>query len=322
MLPTPSKAEQDKKTFISSYQLFYGKLADFSASFLSLACMKNLIIIFSWSLILLFSIGCKKKTIDLGNKISFESQENISYGNDSEQKMDLYIPSNLNYKPDVFLFIHGGGWRSGNKSQLTFFALSMMQKFPKAIFANINYRLASTTHFAIPNQTDDISSAIEHLEKTLNYKPRFVLLGNSAGGHLSMLYAYKFDKDKKVKAVINIVGPSDLADSGFKKYFDYAFVEKHLINPKVLSSGTSMTSFISPVKWINTTSAPTLSYYGKNDQVIPMSQKVILDSILDKNGIFHESFGFKGGHLDWDKENNSSFLITKIDQFLKQVDKK
>lgn len=284
--------------------------------------MKNLFIILSWLLILLFNIGCKKKTIELSNKTSFESQENISYGDDSEQKMDLYIPSNLKSKPDVFLIIHGGGWRSGNKSQLTFFTLSMMQKFPKAIFANINYRLASTTHFAIPYQTDDISSVIGLLEKTLHYKPRFILLGNSAGGHLSMLYAYKFDKDKKVKAIINIVGPSDLADSGFKNYFDYSFVEKHLIDPKILSSGRSMTNFASPVKWINTTSAPTLSYYGKNDKVIPLSQKVILDSILKKNQVFHESFEFNGGHLDWEKENNSSFLITKIEQFLRKLDQK
>jgi acetyl esterase/lipase len=267
-------------------------------------------------------MGCKKRTIDLGHKISFESQQNVSYGNDSEQKMDVYIPSNLNSKPDIFLIIHGGGWRSGNKSQLTFFTLSMMQKFPKTIFANMNYRLATTTHFGIPDQTDDISSAIAHLEKTLNYKPRFILLGNSAGAHLSMLYAYKFDKDKKVKAVINIVGPSDLADSGFKNYFDYAFVENHLIDPKVLSSGTSMADFASPVKWINTISTPTLSYYGTNDKVIPLSQKVILDSILNKNNVFHESFEFNGGHLDWDKENNSSFLITKIDQFLRQLNKK
>ncbi|ASK31685.1 acetylesterase [Chryseobacterium sp. T16E-39] len=283
--------------------------------------MKKIIIVFSCLCLLLFNICCKKKTIHLGKEINFESQENISYGNDPEQTMDLYIPAVLNSKSDVFIMIHGGGWRSGNKSQLTFFTLSMMQKFPKAVFANINYRLASTSRFGIPNQTEDINNVIHYLEKTLKYKPRFFLLGNSAGGHLSMLYAYHFDRDKKVKAVINIVGPSDLSDSGFKKYFDYPFVEKHLIDPKTILSNVSMTEFSSPVNWIRTTSAPTLSYYGKNDQVIPLSQKVILDSILNKNHILHESYEFNGGHLDWDKENNSSFLINKVDQFIKDLDK-
>lgn len=272
---------------------------------------------------LLFTISCKKKTITLGNEISFESKENISYGKNSEQKMDLYIPkNNSNSKPDVFIMIHGGGWRGGEKSNLSFFTLSMMKKFPNHIFANINYRLASTSRFAIPNQTDDIKNTMLYLEKTLHYKPKFILLGNSAGGHLSMLYSYRFDQAKKVKAVINIVGPSDLSDPNFKKYSDYSFVEKHLIDPKTLSSDESLMNFVSPTHWVNTTSTPTLSYYGRNDQVIPLSQKEILDSILDKNNVLNESFEFNGGHLDWDKENNASFLINTIDKFLKKTDKK
>ncbi|MBK1894278.1 alpha/beta hydrolase [Chryseobacterium paridis] len=282
--------------------------------------MKKLLIVFGCLLLLLFN-GCKKKTIQLGNKTSFESEENISYGDDPEQKLDLYIPAHSNSKPVVFIMIHGGGWRSGNKSELTFFTLQMMQQLPKAIFANINYRLASISRFGIPNQSDDISKAIEHLEKMLKYKPRFILLGNSAGGHLSMLYAYQYDPYKKVKAVINIVGPSDLADPAFKTYFDYSFVENHLADPKVLPSGLSMANFISPVRWINTTSAPTFSYYGKNDQVIPLSQKVILDSVLNKNNVFHQSFEFNGGHLDWDKDKNNTFLINKVAQFIQDLDK-
>lgn len=272
---------------------------------------------------LLFNTSCKKKTINLSKEISFESQENVSYGKDSEQKMDIYIPkNNSTSKPDVFIMIHGGGWRGGEKSNLSFFTLSMMKKFPNHIFANIDYQLASTSRFAIPNQTDDINNAITYLEKALQYKPKFILLGNSAGGHLSMLYAYKFDEAKKVKAVINIVGPSDLSDPNFKKYTDYSFVEKHLIDPKSLSSNVSMMNFASPTHWINNTSTPTLSYYGNNDHIIPLSQKEILDSLLHKNKIVNESFEFSGGHLDWDKENNASFLMSKIDAFLKKIDQK
>ncbi|ANF50203.1 acetylesterase [Chryseobacterium glaciei] len=285
--------------------------------------MKNLIVIFGCFFMLLFTTSCRKKTINLGKEISFESEENVSYGKDSEQKMDLYIPKNsLNSKPDVFIIIHGGGWRGGEKSHLSFFTLSMMQKFPNHIFANIDYRLASTSRFAIPNQTEDINNTMLYLEKTLQYKPKFILLGNSAGGHLSMLYAYKFDQARKVKAVINIVGPSDLSDPNFKKYTDYSFVEKHLIDPKSLSSDVSMMNFASPTHSINSTSAPTLSYYGNNDQIIPLSQKQILDSLLNKNKVVNESFEFNGGHLDWDKKNNASFLMNKIDAFLKKIDKK
>jgi pimeloyl-ACP methyl ester carboxylesterase len=67
---------------------------------------------------------------------------------------------------------------------------------------------------------------------------------------------------------------------------------------------------------------PTLSYYGKTDRVVPLSQSKILDSVLSKNNVIHESYEFNGGHLDWDKQPNKTFLIDKIEKFLKHIDKK
>lgn len=276
-------------------------------------------------LILVFVFSCKEKTISLGKNVSFKAYEDIRYSKDKnpEQGMDLYIPENgTNKKPDVFIMIHGGGWRGGDRSELTFFTLSMMEKFPNAVFANIDYRLASASRFAIPNQTDDIDEAILYLEKRLNHHPEFIVLGNSAGAHLSMLYAYHFDKAKRIKAVVNIVGPSDLSDPDFKKYTDYSFVEKHLIDPKMIQSTLPVNALGSPAHWVSHTSAPTLSFYGTADQVIPLSQKQILDSLLDKNHVLNRSYEFSGGHLDWYKEPNATFLTDKISGFLKEVNKK
>lgn len=270
--------------------------------------------------ILFLLLNCKEKKVSLGGGIHFDKEEDIHYGNDPEQIMDLYLPhENPSKKKAAFIIIHGGGWRSGDKSQLTFFTLSMMQKFPDHIFANINYRPASTTQYAIPNQMEDIKNAAGFLKKKLHYAPQLILLGNSAGGHLSMMYAYHFDPLKNVKSVINIVGPADLSDEGFKTYEEYSFVEKHLIDPKILPAGIAANIFSSPVQWITPNIPPTLSYYGKTDRVIPLSQKRILDSVLNKNNVMNESYEFNGGHLDWDKEPNSVFLMEKIEKFLKRV---
>ncbi|WP_284461536.1 alpha/beta hydrolase [Chryseobacterium sp.] len=270
--------------------------------------------------ILFLLLNCKEKKVSLGGGIHFDKEEDIHYGNDPEQIMDLYLPhENPSKKRAAFIIIHGGGWRSGDKSQLTFFTLSMMQKFPDHIFANINYRPASTTQYAIPNQMEDIKNAAGFLKKKLHYAPQLILLGNSAGGHLSMMYAYHFDPLKNVKSVINIVGPTDLSDEGFKTYEEYSFVEKHLIDPKILPAGIAVNIFSSPVQWITPNIPPTLSYYGKTDRVIPLSQKRILDSVLNKNNVMNESYEFNGGHLDWDKEPNSIFLMEKIEKFLKRV---
>ncbi|SHE79352.1 Acetyl esterase/lipase [Chryseobacterium vrystaatense] len=273
------------------------------------------------AVLLIFS--CKEKKVTLGKDISFEKEENIKYGDDSEQVMDLYIPHQEPLKKkDAFIIIHGGGWRGGDKSHLTFFTLSMMQRFPDHIFVNINYRLATSALPGIPNQTDDIDQAIKYLEKKLKYNPRLILLGNSAGAHLSMLYAYHFDHNKRVKAVVDIVGPSDLSDPGFERYEDYSFVKNYLVDPRTVIPGMSTTSFASPISWVDSASAPTLSYYGNRDQVVPLSQKRRLDSVLIQNKVRHESYEFNGGHLDWDKAPNDQFLIGKISDFLKQSDKK
>ncbi|WP_160139480.1 alpha/beta hydrolase [Chryseobacterium sp. c4a] len=281
-------------------------------------------IVFSISCIFLFLLtACTKNKIDLTNNIRFNKEQNIHYGDSPDQVLDLYEP---NKKPseekEVFIMIHGGGWRGGDKSQLSLFMFSMMERYPDHIFINMNYRLASTAQYGIPNQTDDIKKVITFLKKKLNYTPKLILLGNSAGGHLSMLYAYHFDTDKKVKAVINIVGPADLSDSGFKSYEEYSFIEQHLIDPKTLPTEVSVINFTSPVHWINNASPPTLSYYGKTDRVVPLSQNKILDSALNKNNVIHESYEFNGGHLDWNKPPNAAFLIDKIEIFLKYIDTK
>lgn len=282
--------------------------------------MKNCLIIAC--LIILTLSGCNQKKIELGKDASFKIEKNLAYCDDKEQVMDLYIPEILPEHADAFIVIHGGGWRGGRRSQLTSFTFDLMKKFPKSIFVNMDYRLATTTHFALPGQTDDIKKAMNYLEKKLKIKPRYILLGNSAGGHLSMIFAYQFDKEKKVKAVINIVGPADLNDPGFRNYDDYAFVEKHLIDPKIVETKTTLMDFGSPVHWITSTSAPTLSYYGNNDRVVPSSQKKILDSALTKNKVYHESYEFNGDHLGWEKDPNAEFLIRKTDEFLKSIDQK
>ena len=282
-------------------------------------------------LFLLFSViiilGCKKKTIDFGENISFNIEKDISYGNDSEQKLDLYIPKNKDSIKGIFVLIHGGGWKAGDKTNLTSFALSMMEKFPNYAFANINYRLATNNSFILPSQTDDIDSALDLLVKKfaeMNFNPQFILLGNSAGGHLSMLYGYNWFFDfkyrTKIKAIINIVGPADLSDPNFKNYSDYAFVEKHMIDlSKPSPIDLTNQDIPNPVYWIKETSPPTISFYGSNDKVIPLSQKKILDSALNKNNVYNKSYEFSGGHLDWGNEKNAVITINRISDFLKHI---
>jgi len=289
-------------------------------SFLSLYIMKKLPFLFLF--VILFLSGCREKTLKLQNDISFSFQNDVAYGKYPEEKLDLYLPKNAKQNKEVFIIIHGGGWRAGKKSDLTFFTRSLMEKFPHHVFANIEYRLASKDRFALPNQTEDIRDAMLFLEKELKYKPQFILLGNSAGAHLSMLYAYQFNENQKIKAVVNIVGPADLSDKSFTTYTDYSFVENHLIDPKIIDTPLSKEKFASPVYWIRKTSAPTLSFYGTRDPIVPVSQMKILDSALNYYHVQHQSYEFTGDHMGWMRAPNDEFLIQKISEFIKNLNQK
>ncbi|WP_415325350.1 hypothetical protein [Chryseobacterium sp. MMS23-Vi53] len=89
-----------------------------------------------------------------------------------------------------------------------------------------------------------------------------------------------------------------------------------------MDKNTTLMDFGSPTYWINQNSPSTLSFYGLHDTVVPLSQKKILNSVLTKNEVYNESYEFNGNHLSWEKEPNSTFVINKIVQFIKNVDKK
>lgn len=101
--------------------------------------------------LLIIFLSCKEKNITFKDGISFKIEKNISYGKNPSQKLDLYIPENKDSIKGIFVLIHGGGWKAGDKSNLTYFTFSMMEKFPDYAFANINYRLADNHSFILPN---------------------------------------------------------------------------------------------------------------------------------------------------------------------------
>ena len=269
-------------------------------------------------LIVLGLLSCKKKTIDAGNNAVFDIQKNVRYGTSASQIVDLYLPKNVSELQEVFLFVHGGGWKGGSKTEFNALLLRLMKHYPNAIFANMNYRLASNKTFALPLQTDDINTVIDLIQKKTGeaISKKIVLVGNSSGAHISMMYALHFDEKKQIKAVVNIVGPSDLNDDGFKTYFDYEFVRKHLINPALVPEGISPIDFASPVFWVKKSDVPIIAFYGSNDFVVPISQKRALDSAFAKTNLPYQSFDFKGGHSDWHSEENSKMVIAKTTAFL------
>ena len=164
----------------------------------------------------------------------------------------------------------------------------------------MNYKLVGNdANYILPSQTNDIQFALDYLaNKSSQYgiKAEFVIVGVSAGGHLSMLYSYKFDLNKRVKAVVSIVGPTNLSDPYYSNYPQYSILQQYIINASDLPSGYTSAQYGSPITWITNSSAPTISFYGNTDEMVLESQKNFLDQKLSQNNVANQSYLNNGGH--------------------------
>ncbi len=243
-----------------------------------------------------------------------------AYGADPTQKADIFLPSGRNQgSTRVLLIIHGGGWFGGNKTDMAQFVSKFQSHLKDYAIVNMNYRLVtfSPVRYMLPTQTDDIRSVMDYVTKNssdLGVKPEFVVLGLSAGGHLAMLYSYKYDTNSRVKAVVNIVGPCDLSDSYYTNNTIYSIGMGYITNPENLPSEMSQSTFGSPAQWITQSAPPTISFYGTNDVYIPESQHTTLEQKLNQAKVYNEKHIYAGGHDVGFKQSDD--IVSKTVNFL------
>lgn len=267
--------------------------------------------------------SCEKSSVDDPSGTAAKDITNISYGTNALQKFDLYLPPGRNHtSTKVFIFIHGGGWTSGDKSDFTSGIPDFKNTyFPKYAIVNMNYRLANSTtgQYALPNQINDIQSVIDLItEKSAEWqvKPEFVLCGHSAGAHLSMYYAYT-KNNPNVKAVISLAGPADFEDPAYSSNIFLGALFSGLVDPAVMPSGMTVYKYASPVTWIQTGSAPTISFFGSTDTAVPIiEQQARLENKLTQFNVPHESYVWTGDHVAFATEPNLSFILAKSKAFL------
>lgn len=269
-------------------------------------------------LLILLATSCKKKNPDPEpeyNTAQAYTLQNISYGSDNQQKMDIYLPANRNSDTKVFVLIHGGGWSGGDKADFSGMMNSLKAYYPNHAIININYRLATQSSPAFTKQIDDIQAALNEISLAkYNVSSEYMLFGASAGGHLSLLYAYGYDPQHHVKGVCNTVGPSDLTDPNYLNNPVYSWVYPILVN-----GGTQNIAAIemaSPALRVTAASPPTISFYGDSDPLVPSTQMALLHDELNAKGVYNEATMYQGaGHGNWD-QNQSNDCILKIMLFI------
>lgn len=206
-------------------------------------------------------------------------------------KMDLYFPSQGNGPSPVLMYVHGGGWSSGDRKELR--GMRDLPIFTEAgyVVVGVDYRLAPQYHF--PAMIQDVKCAVRYLRahaEEYNIDPdRIAAWGLSAGGHLVSLLGLAdesagwdvgeyLDQSSRVQAVISMFGLVDLTmlepDS---ELMQTLFGVSHVDSADLARA--SAATYISP------DDPPFMIVHGDRDWVIPQAQSVNFDARLDAAGV-------------------------------------
>jgi acetyl esterase/lipase len=242
----------------------------------------------------------------------------VAYGKDSLQHMDVYLPAGRTIdSTKSMILIHGGGWNSGNKSDFNSYIDSFRKRMPGYAIFNLNYRLVSGNNL-FPSQEEDIKAAVQFITgKATEYqvnKNKLVLVGASAGGHLALLQAYKYNSPR-IAAVIDFFGPTDLVTMYEKPWHPLVPVALQMITGTTPLANEKLYRESSPLNYVSSSSAPTLILHGTNDPVVNISQSKALESKLQKSGVVHELVVYQGQHHGWYGATLSN-SFDRIERFL------
>jgi acetyl esterase/lipase len=261
---------------------------------------------------------------------------NITYStsNNTELKLDLYLPKNRPAPLPTLVLFHGGGWVGGQKERNVFQLLPYLSLGWAVI--NVEYRLARNS--PAPAAVEDCRCALRWIAyhaKEYNFDiSKIVLTGGSAGGHLALITGMLpaqsiFDRqcptvdsvrwksgiepNVNVAAIVNWYGITDVADLLDGQNSKHYAIEwfGSLENRKELAQR------VSPITYVRPGLPPIITIHGDEDDIVPYSHAVRLHAALEKAGVPNKLITIHGGkHGGFNREAlKNSFAV--IREFLR-----
>lgn len=277
--------------------------------------MRNLLL--TTMLMVIFISSCKKDEEDKS-----VTMLNVSYGNNAQQKMDVYLPADRNTTTTkVMILIHGGAWNSGDKSDFNAYVDSLKRREPTYAIFNINYRLANAPD-VFPAQEQDVKAAVEFIyNKRSEYliSDKFVLVGASAGAHLALLQGYKYSTPVKPKAIIDFFGPTDLVEMYVNPTTQLVPILLNAVTGATPTTNNNLYTQSSPINFVTAQSPPTIILHGGADIVVSPAQSSALNTKLGTSGVIRqyivypaEGHGWFGANLTDSFDKIQAFLAATV----------
>ena len=238
---------------------------------------------------------------------NYQFNKDISYGEYHERNLlDIAFPKKKK-ETSLIVYIHGGAWVAGSKDRFVKHFIKQYQD--EYAYAAVNYRYASE-EFHCDDILDDIQSAVVKINDVSTKKGyqinKVAFFGHSAGGHLSLLYAYKM-KDVcpfDIGFVSSLAGPTDLTDENYlsspvlkDSYYTLAsYMTGITIDESNFKDNKEELLKCSPITYIDK-ACPTIICHGDKDEVVPYSNALTLKDKLEEANKTYEFFTYtNSGH--------------------------
>lgn len=303
----------------------------------------------AWALVCLCAFARCDHTGESLSKLNQKEYEDLSYGDQENQKLDLLFPdypARISAPIPVVLYIHGGAWVEGDKQEGKFTAIKNLALEAGIAAASMNYRLL-LDGADCGGMLDDVDRAIAFIKRkssslgvTLD---KLSIAGVSAGAHLALLYSYTHSANANnspipIDLCVSFSGPTDFTDPAWFTASSTSLEEKcalisaltrHAFTPAdltALQNGGALAlspakqnalKSISPVFQIHPAIPPTLFAHGRADDVVPFSNAEKLAQAIDASApgknLGFADFPHSGHELDDERDKPI------LNDFLRQV---
>ncbi len=206
--------------------------------------------------------------------------------------VDIYQPRGDRTPNPLVLIIHGGYWKSGDKSVHVQQGIEFAELGYTA--ASVNYRLSAEHKF--PANIEDIYDCIRFLVENAeqyNIDPkRIVTYGGSAGGHLAGFiglaanthgrsYNAGIDADA-FRGIISIYGMHDLT---LQIQREHPFTQQYIGN--TFEQASAKYRDASPIYHVDNNDPPVLLVHGSIDGSVSVKNSDALAAMLQETGVEH-----------------------------------
>lgn len=230
-----------------------------------------------------------------------EVRENVVFGTGGGRSLacDVFTPPDSEPHRTAILLVHGGGWFSGDRTQLRGYGVQLARYGYLCVASE--YRLSGEARW--PAQIHDVKAALRWMRTnatSLGLDPNKISVsGNSAGAHLALMMGATpnvgvFEGDGGTAgvgtgcaAVVSIYGPTllRLGEAGT----DDAIAK--LLGPKATIDAQDAAS---PLTYAHRQFPPTLLVHGNADAVVPAHASFAMYKALHAAGAAVELHVYDG----------------------------